>query len=306
LTVAATEANRDEQLAWEARQRPRAAIAALVGAVFGFGANILTATAFTNAPKPSFLRALQVAAQPGPVGNAPSQRVAFFQYYTDHHGVLILNAIAQPIAYIAIAWLLTFLAAAVRARHSNFPRFALYLGLVGGIVLAIATLLNTFGTINAVNDFLDGPKTVDAARDIGTGSLLVTAGVLQLVGTLALAAGFFFVALNAMRVGLLTRFMGMIGIIVGVFVVIPLGPLPAVVQAFWLLTLGLILLGFGRGGLPPAWRTGKAEPWPTAQRGGGGARRPAPAGPDTAEQRHTAPQPVARPGEARRKRKRRT
>ena len=43
-------------------------------------------------------------------------------------------------------------------------------------------------------------------------------------------------------------------------------PLP-IVQAFWLVALGLMLLGVGRAPLPPAWRTGQAEPWPSAQEG---------------------------------------
>jgi hypothetical protein len=300
--VAATEADVADQLAWESRQRPRAAIAAFVGAVLGFGANILTTTAFSNAPHAGFIAALQAAAKPGPVGTQRSQRAPFFQYYSDHHGVLIASGVAQALAYVAIAWLLTFLGAAVRARREEFPRLVVYLGLVGGVLQAVAVVISTAGTIAAVNHFLDGPRTVDAARDVTSGSLVVTGGVLQLVGALVLAAGFFLVSLNSMRAGLLTRFMGTVGIIVGVLVVIPLGPFPAVVQAFWLLTLGLILLGIGRAGLPPAWRTGRAEPWPTAPRGGG---RAAPGRPG-AEPDRAAPAPVARPGDARRKRKRRT
>ena len=66
-----------------------------------------------------------------------------------------------------------------------------------------------------------------------------------------------------MRVGLLTRFLGILGVISAVLMVLPLMPLP-VVQSFWLVAVGLLLLGVGRGGLPPAWRTGKAEPWPSA------------------------------------------
>src|SRR5204863_462304 len=136
----------------------------------------------------------------------------------------------------------------------------------------------TGGTVAAVHKFLDGPHTVDAAHDITSGSLLVTSSVLQLAAALALAAGFILTSLNAMRVGLLSRFMGVLGIVAGALVVIPLGPFPPVVQAFWLLTLGMILLGFGRAGLPPAWRSGRAEPWPTPPPRARGGGRVAPAG----------------------------
>jgi hypothetical protein len=37
------------------------------------------------------------------------------------------------------------------------------------------------------------------------------------------------------------------------------------VQAFWLLALGMIFLDRVPGGSPPAWKTGKAEPWPSQQ-----------------------------------------
>ena len=55
-----------------------------------------------------------------------------------------------------------------------------------------------------------------------------------------------------------------LGIIVGVLFVIPLGTLQ-VVQPFWLLTLTALFLGRWPNGVPPAWQTGKAEPWPTQQ-----------------------------------------
>ena len=71
------------------------------------------------------------------------------------------------------------------------------------------------------------------------------------------------IALNAMRVGLLTRFMGVLGIITGALQILPFGgPLP-VVQSFWLLMLSLLFSGRWTGGTPPAWRTGNAEPWPS-------------------------------------------
>jgi len=72
-------------------------------------------------------------------------------------------------------------------------------------------------------------------------------------------------ALNAMRVGLLTRFMGVLGMITGALQILPIGgPLP-VVQAFWLIMLGILFLDRWPGGRPPAWASGKAEPWPSSQ-----------------------------------------
>ena len=80
------------------------------------------------------------------------------------------------------------------------------------------------------------------------------------------------VSLNAMRAGLLTRFLGILGVVAGVVSVFPqLMPLP-LVQSFWLVALGLMLLG--RTAVPPAWRTGNAEPWPSAKDSPSGGGRP--------------------------------
>ena len=93
--------------------------------------------------------------------------------------------------------------------------------------------------------------------------MTVFASLLGLPGALGLALALVFISLNAMRVGLLTKFMGVLGIITGVLQILPFGgPLP-VVQCFWLLMLGVLFSGRWPGGSPPAWRSGEAEPWPS-------------------------------------------
>src|SRR5437588_4168859 len=72
-------------------------------------------------------------------------------------------------------------------------------------------------------------------------------------------------SLNARRVGLLTRFMGYLGIFTGVLVLFPIGSPVPVVQGFWLIALGTLLYGRWPTGMPPSWRSGRAEPWPSSQ-----------------------------------------
>ena len=73
------------------------------------------------------------------------------------------------------------------------------------------------------------------------------------------------VGVNGMRVGLLSRFMGVLAIIVGALLVLPLIPGgQGVVQIFWTAALGALFLGRWPGGRGPAWESGMAEPWPTA------------------------------------------
>ena len=70
-------------------------------------------------------------------------------------------------------------------------------------------------------------------------------------------------SLNAMRAGLLSRFMGILGIIAGVLVVIPILP-GAFIQLFWIVALGMLFLGRWPNGRGPAWDVVDPVPWPTA------------------------------------------
>jgi hypothetical protein len=265
VTAVADDA-RQQQLAWEARQRPRAAVAAILAGILTIGGYLWAGVALRDAPAAGWLESLGQAAEPGPIGEQPSLKVGTYEYYQDHALTLIGSGIVRALALLALAWAVTFIAAATRARRPEFIRLAVYITLVGAVLYAISTVLGPIGTVLAIDEFLDGPRTVDTAGDIGGSTLLITASLIGQLGPLAVVAGIFLVSLNAMRVGLLTRFLGILGIISAVLMVLPLMPLP-VVQSFWLVAVGLLLLGVGRGGLPPAWRTGKAEPWPGAMQG---------------------------------------
>jgi hypothetical protein len=61
-----------------------------------------------------------------------------------------------------------------------------------------------------------------------------------------------------MRVGLLTRFWGSLGIALGAvsFVFFQFALL-------WFIYLGLLLIARVPGGRPPAWESGESIPWPT-------------------------------------------
>jgi hypothetical protein len=254
----------EDHLAWEARQRTSAAAAAAVAAVGIFVGTVWRGLTLSDLPRTGITETLTRAAEPGPIGTMQSARVATLEYYDDRAVSVLLSSVLVGIGYLALGWALTYLAFAIRARRPEFPRVLLYLPLIGGVLQALSTILAAFGTNTAINNFLDGPRTVDAAIDITASGLTVFASVLGLPGALALALAIVFVALNAMRTGLLTRFMGVLGIITGVLQILPFGgPLP-VVQCFWLVMLAVLFAGYWPGGAPPAWRTGNAEPWPSS------------------------------------------
>jgi hypothetical protein len=86
---------------------------------------------------------------------------------------------------------------------------------------------------------------------------------LGLAGGLAGALALVLLSMNALRSGLLSRFMGFLGVIAGALIVVPLFPVP-VVPVFWVAALGLLFLDLWPGGRGPAWETGEAIPWPSA------------------------------------------
>jgi hypothetical protein len=98
-----------------------------------------------------------------------------------------------------------------------------------------------------------------ASNSIKDASLVSVAQFFGLAGGLALVIGLMYTCLRAMRVGLLTRFWGSLGMAVGVAALIGFSP----IMLLWFVYLGVLLLGWLPGGRPPAWEEGEAVPWAT-------------------------------------------
>ena len=72
------------------------------------------------------------------------------------------------------------------------------------------------------------------------------------------------VLMNALRVGLIPRWMSVLGIFAGVLILVPIGGASLeVVPAFWMVMMGILYAGRWPNGEPPAWAAGEARPWPS-------------------------------------------
>jgi hypothetical protein len=305
--VAAVADDPQQQLEWEARWRPRAGMAAVTAGVLTLAGFLWTATVFSDLPRASGLSSFIQAVKPGPIGDQPSLRTPEFQFYRDHAFSFVGSSVVRGVAYLAFAYAITFLAVATRARRPEMPRPVVYVALVGAVLFAVAGVLGGFGWIAAVDHYLDGPKTVDTASDVATDSVVITASLIAQLSQLLIAAGLLLVALNAMRVGLLTRFLGILGMITGAFAVLEQF-IFAFLVAFWMVALGFLFLGLSRRGVPPAWRSGQAEPWPSRQAAPARARARAPdpePEPEPDTEPGQAPAGRTHPSSKKRKRKRR-
>jgi len=136
---------------------------------------------------------------------------------------------------------------------------------IGPVLYAIAMILLYVAYDSAASTFLDGaPAGVDInqfAEDTLTGTTAYQAFIsLQLGAALALVFSVVYTSLQAMRVGLLTRFMGTLGMAVGIGFII-FGPVGPLALGLYILAISLLIAGWWRGPLPPAWTTGEAVPW---------------------------------------------
>src|SRR4029453_11267971 len=104
-----------------------------------------------------------------------------------------------------------------RPRRPAMPQFALVLAAIGAVGFGIGRAVAEVARYVSAHDFVNA---ADQSNSAASDALSPTATVVgQLIWeTSALALGFAIaiISLNAMRVGLLTRFMGILGVIVGV------------------------------------------------------------------------------------------
>jgi uncharacterized membrane protein len=250
----------DDRLLYEARLRPRIAVVAVLGGLLLLAASLLQLL--------------------GPHSNVNELTIGLLEEHKRFPLDLIANVV-QAVAWGGIAVSLKFLFDSVRARNPTVnPAFG-WIVIFGAVVISVAGVASAAVIAVKAHQFVTtGDQTYQQANHLTSGALLATLSYANLVGLLAAAVGFVLVALNGMRVGLLTRFMGYVGIFAGILILFVITPVP-VVEAYWLVALGYMISGRWPSGMPPAWASGRSEPWPSSaqvreqrmrERGGGGGR----------------------------------
>jgi len=255
-------------LARERSERPRAAFAALLAAVLGVAAWIIPQGIYQDYPRVTLISALQDAA--GQRAGEPGLATPRLLFLHDKALALLGVAILQSLAVIALGALVIVLFRAAHGRGSTVPRVSHLLAMFGAVASVVGALGMQAAVMVKVSEFASSSDHSTAAAHDALRSDIVTAmQAVGQIGILALAAAVVLVSLGAMRVGLLTRFLGVLGVIVGALMVLfgpaGLGAPPFLVQALWLLMVGALLTGRMPRGLPPAWRSGEAIPWPSQQ-----------------------------------------
>jgi hypothetical protein len=253
--------DREEQLTWERKWAPFAAGAAFLSALLSLAA---------------FLYQRSITPVP--------QNVAQFLVSLDEKsGKYLFDTILSALSAMLLAPILYYLYRATKARRPIVPKLALFLAIIAPIGYGAVVVATAVNQASIAHDFVragkaDGvvvgkkaDKTVDDRKGSANDNAkkaVASSGALAGVSiavTLGLAIAFVLICLNAMRAGLLSRFTGSLGMVIGALYVFQFLIPPGLVQLFWLPAIGLLFLNRWPQGRGPAWDAGEAQPWPTAQ-----------------------------------------
>jgi hypothetical protein len=232
------------QLEWEARAGRVAAVAAFVAAL----APVVSAIAL-NAMLPKGFH----------------NDVEQVNTLAKHSGAFAVSTGIAAVGWLAFIIPLGYLLKAARARVS-VPRWIDPLVVVGPVLLVAALITGVVDVIGRAQDAVPVTKTEahNLLRDV---SPLVKG--LGAAGGLAVGAAFVLVSTYAGRAGLLSRFMSVMGAIIGALTFfgtfVGAGSLGGPIVLFWGVALGILFLGRWPGGRGPAWASGEAIRWPSGQ-----------------------------------------
>jgi hypothetical protein len=253
------------QLEWESERRTRLGVPALAGGfLYLFGALII-GEALGKAPTVGLLQgispALKGVAKPHESPRAPEVR------YISHHAfALIAGSVLSAIALLALTAVLFVLVRATKFRRPESWPATMPLALFGGIGFAAVAIAHQIAFAILTHNFATGHDFSNHAVDeaISTNPANTLFAYVSLVAGLALLVGTISACLGAMRCGLLTRWMSVVGIFAALLIFLPIGgETLTLVPAFWLAAMGLLYMGRWPGEEPPAWSTGESRPWPS-------------------------------------------
>jgi hypothetical protein len=286
-----------EELAWERRFGLPAGLAGLLAAVLFILALYLRAVSLRSSSSDAD-KVLRVADR--------------------HTGGLYASSIAQAIGALLVGIVLLYLYRAARHRRPDLPPVTQWLVIVGALAVAVMSFLAQYEFVQAAKEFvttkpphpnlsaikgssayLQAVEALDPKKRAEDISNAHFGGGLQAAlfgANFVLGLGVILTSLWARRAGLLARFMGILGIIVGVLYALPfLGGGGGFLQIPWLGAAGLILMDRWPRERGEAWSTGEPVPWLSMaelrameQRGAGPPQKRAP-------ERRTEPEPDVEP-----------
>jgi hypothetical protein len=298
------------QVARETHFRGRLAVPAFAGGFLYLLSAIIISGTLSGAPTVGLLQGLTPALK-GVANPAVSPRTPEVKFVSHHAFALIAGSLLAAVAVGVLTLVLLALLDATRFRRPTTWAAALPLVIVGGVAVALVSLGHQIASAIETHNFVTAHNysnhAVEQALTAGTANTI--SDYVDLLAGLALAAGMVATMINALRVGLLPRWMAFVGMFAALLIFLPIGGAELqLVPAFWLVMMGILFVGRWPKGDPPAWAAGEARPWPSqAQlraeaKGAGGSLSPSPA----AAGATPAPAPAVGQGSSSRRRRKRS
>ena len=262
------------QVEAESARRSRLAVPAFAGGFLYLLSAIIISSTLRGAPTVGLVEGLTPALE-GVANPAVSPRTTEVKFISHHAFALIAGGALAAAAVGILTLVLLLLADATIFRRPESFRPMRPLIIAGGIGVAVVTIAHQVVSAIETHKFAVGSDHTNTAVEhaLTTGTATALVDYLALVAGLVLAVGMIGLMINALRVGLLVRWMAFLGMFTGVLIVLPIGGAELqVVPAFWMVMAGVLYAGKWPNGEPPAWQDGAARPWPSrapAQRRGG-------------------------------------
>ena len=254
------------QVALEQERRTRLGPPGVAAGILYLLGTIIIAETLNGAPSVGLLQGLEPALS-GVANPAVSPRAEEVKYISHHAFGLLAGSVLAGLAIAFLTLVLLLLVDATRFRRPQMWSAARPLVLFGGVAFAVVSVSHQVVAAIETHNFAVGHDFSIHAADqaLTKGAANVIIDYVSLLAGLALAVGMIAVMLNAMRVGLLPRWMSFLGMFSAILFFLPIGGAELeIVPAFWMVAMGLLCAGRFPGGDPPAWAAGEARPWPSA------------------------------------------
>jgi hypothetical protein len=218
---------------------------------------------------------------------------------------LLASTVLRSLAFALMCVPLFYLFRAAAARSERVSGAMIGFAFIGPVLLAAQGAIAWVAQTNVASDFVaaSGPGgDIYSLLDdlVEDSSAFDVASNLLFPAILGMLVAMIYVPLQAMRVGLLTRFFGTLGMALGAGMLFIAPAISLLTISIWFLWLGLMFIDKIPGGpRPPAWEAGVAIPWP---RPGDEPREPEPESEE--EDAESVMQPEQRDHSARRERAR--
>jgi hypothetical protein len=250
------------RVAFEGERRARLGVPTAAGGVLYLLSGIILTSTLKGIPTVGVLQGVAPALR-GEASPAESPRAAEVRFQSHHSFGLVAGSVLVALAYAAIVLVLLFVLQSIRFRRPQTSNTARWLILVGGSAVAALSVITQILLAIKTHDFATGHDfSAHAVEAVTHNSIYTTLAYLTPLAGIALAAGMIMTVLGGSRVGLLPRWVAMVGGVSAVLLLLPTALLD-LVPAFWMVSMGILMMERWPSGDPPAWASGEAIPWPS-------------------------------------------